>query len=411
MILLQALYNIDSDRQLCEEVGYNLAYRWFSRLALRDTVPDHSSITRIRDRFGEITYKAIFNAVVNQCIKAGLVKAEQVMADGSMIAANASLYAMDERAEKLTHNVSTGFEIDPSKDGLSTKDLRSNSLVGKKISNQTHVSRTDPDASLAGKQGEYKALRHKTHDIIDAGSRVILDCHVTSGNVSEHTIFPDRLMNVQNEFGLAVGEVVADRGYGAGAVLEFLESVDIKSNIPLWSTKVGKSFTKEEGFTYDRHSNTMTCPMNHQMLEAKKMDQDAYLFTLPKSTCGSCPLYETCVNEPQRRDGRGKRIRIHRRQYLFQEVLEKERAPEFKNKLRERMWKMEGIFAEGKSHHGMRKARYRGRAKVQIQVYAVSIVQNLKRLAALALHALNSILRTLFRDSKNPSIFFEFRFA
>jgi transposase len=45
MILLQALYNLNSDRQLCEEVGFNLAYRWFCRLSLRDSVPDHSSIT------------------------------------------------------------------------------------------------------------------------------------------------------------------------------------------------------------------------------------------------------------------------------------------------------------------------------------------------------------------------------
>jgi transposase len=60
MILLEALYNIDSDRQLCEEVGYNLAYRWFCRLSLKDSVPDHSSITRIRDRLGEETYRQIF---------------------------------------------------------------------------------------------------------------------------------------------------------------------------------------------------------------------------------------------------------------------------------------------------------------------------------------------------------------
>ena len=53
MILLSYLYNIDSDRQLCEEVGFNLAYRWFCRLSLKDSVPDHSSLTRIRDRLGE----------------------------------------------------------------------------------------------------------------------------------------------------------------------------------------------------------------------------------------------------------------------------------------------------------------------------------------------------------------------
>ena len=59
MILLEALYNIDSDRQLCEEIGFNLAYRWFCRLSLSDEVPDHSSITKIRDRLGEEIYQKI----------------------------------------------------------------------------------------------------------------------------------------------------------------------------------------------------------------------------------------------------------------------------------------------------------------------------------------------------------------
>ena len=59
MVLLESLYDINSDRQLCEEVGYNLAYRWFCKLSLTDSVPDHSSITRIRDRLGEEVYRDI----------------------------------------------------------------------------------------------------------------------------------------------------------------------------------------------------------------------------------------------------------------------------------------------------------------------------------------------------------------
>ena len=47
MVLLEFLYNINSDRQLCEEIGYNLAYRWFCKLSLIDKVPDHSSIKKI----------------------------------------------------------------------------------------------------------------------------------------------------------------------------------------------------------------------------------------------------------------------------------------------------------------------------------------------------------------------------
>ena len=55
MLLVEYLYGITSDRRLCEEVRYNLAYRWFCRLSLEDDVPDHSSLSRIQGRYGEAT--------------------------------------------------------------------------------------------------------------------------------------------------------------------------------------------------------------------------------------------------------------------------------------------------------------------------------------------------------------------
>lgn len=59
---------------------------------------------------------------------------------------------------------------------------------------------------------------------------------------------------------------------------------------------------------------------------------------------------------------------------------------------------MEGIFAEAKSHHGMRRARYRGRAKMQIQVYMTATVQNLKRLADCLLDDLVAVHREFVRE-------------
>ncbi len=56
MVLVGYLYGIDQDRRLCEEVHFNLAYRWFCRLSLEDEMPEHSSFSRIRDRYGEEIY-------------------------------------------------------------------------------------------------------------------------------------------------------------------------------------------------------------------------------------------------------------------------------------------------------------------------------------------------------------------
>ncbi len=61
--LIIFLYGIESDRQACDEIQFNLACRWFCKLALEDNTPDHSSLTKIRDRLGEETFKKIFEKI------------------------------------------------------------------------------------------------------------------------------------------------------------------------------------------------------------------------------------------------------------------------------------------------------------------------------------------------------------
>jgi len=76
MQLIGYLFHIRSDRQLCEDVHLNIAYRWFCRLNLEDEVLDHSSLTRIRDRFGVKLYQAIFERLVSELRKKVFIKAK-----------------------------------------------------------------------------------------------------------------------------------------------------------------------------------------------------------------------------------------------------------------------------------------------------------------------------------------------
>lgn len=166
MLLIYYFYGIDSDRRLCEELQFNLAYRWYCRLSLADKVPDHSSFTRIRDRLGEESFKKLFLKIVEMCKEKGLVKSESVMVDASLVKADASLDSLKKKGGK--HN---------------EDDDKPSYVKGKKYSNQTHRSISDPDATLANKAGVHKALYHKVHQVSDTESRVILDTHVTSGAV------------------------------------------------------------------------------------------------------------------------------------------------------------------------------------------------------------------------------------
>jgi transposase len=232
--LITHLYNIPSDRQVCEEIQYNLAYRWFCRLSLEDAVPDHSSLTRIRDRLGEQTFKNIFDHVVRLCVETGLVTGKKVMMDGSLIKADAALGSLVPRnTEEQKDSAEPKDPEAPQNTVSNIKDKGpSKSMKGKKFSNETHVSKTDPDCTLAGKVGEPKQLRYKTHCTIDRDSRVILDALITTGaEVDGHQML-GRLDYIEETFCFNIEEATADRGYGYGINLDGLDKRNIRTFVP-----------------------------------------------------------------------------------------------------------------------------------------------------------------------------------
>jgi hypothetical protein len=336
------------------------------------------------------------------------------MVDGSIIRANASLYNMEERSGETAPG--NKQEVDytdttHSKDGLSSNDLRRGDIRGKKISNQTHVSKTDPDCTLAGKASEYKSLAYKTHEMIDADSRVIFDAHVTTGAVSEVSVVCERMDAVKADLNIVVGEAIADRGYGSGDALGGLEQRGIKTNIPLWSTRTGQSLFRDLdfGFTINGDGKGVTCPAGHQMRRRGHDNTHKRIkFHMLSKVCSNCPLAAQCLHGKERTTF-SKTFYISDHHLIWAKTHEKQKSPEFAQKLRERMWKMEGIFGEAKGLHGLRHAKYRGRWKVQVQVYMIATIQNLKRLAAVVLLLFRAIqaafAKTAYRPG-NQKIFF-----
>jgi transposase len=94
LMLAGFLLGIVHDRRLMREAQVNLAIRWFIGYALHEALPDHSSLTRIRQRWGEEVFRRVFTRVVRQCQFAGLVSAETVHIDASLIRANVSMDAL-----------------------------------------------------------------------------------------------------------------------------------------------------------------------------------------------------------------------------------------------------------------------------------------------------------------------------
>lgn len=211
IILIGYIFNISSDRKLCEELRYNLAYRWYCKLEIDDFTPDHSSLSRIRDRYEASVFEKFFDKVVDLCKDYGLVKGERIITDGTLIEANASIESM------VSRNPSESDEAEPRTDVTAP-------LPSKKLSNKTHISKTDPDSSLAKKEGTARSLKYKIHISIDADSRVILDNKVTTGGFHETQIYLDRLAHIKDKYELPILSVIADRGYGSAENIQFLQS-------------------------------------------------------------------------------------------------------------------------------------------------------------------------------------------
>jgi transposase len=139
VLLLQALYSVRSERMLMEQLDYNLLFRWFVGLNMDDSVWDVTVFTKNRERLldGDIA-EAFFQAVLKQARERNLLSDERFTVDGTLLEAWASVKSFQRKDGK--------HSAPPDDPGNPTVDFH-----GEKRSNETHESKTDPDAKLARK--------------------------------------------------------------------------------------------------------------------------------------------------------------------------------------------------------------------------------------------------------------------
>ena len=102
-LLLMALYSVRSERLFCEQLDYNLLYRWFLDMGIEDASFDHSTFSQNRERLLEHDMaRQFFMAVMSQAQSAGLTSSEHFSVDGSLIDAWASLKSFRPKDEKGT---------------------------------------------------------------------------------------------------------------------------------------------------------------------------------------------------------------------------------------------------------------------------------------------------------------------
>lgn len=171
--LLMAFYSIRSERLFCEQLDYNILFRWFLDMNMDEPSFDHSTFSKNRARLiAHDVGHEFLRSVVAQAKALGLMSDEHFTVDGTLIDAWASLKSFRPKDE------GPGDRPPPDDPGNPTVDFH-----GEKRRNATHESKTDRDAKLARKgKGKEAKLSHSQHALMENRNGLLVDLRIAEAN-------------------------------------------------------------------------------------------------------------------------------------------------------------------------------------------------------------------------------------
>jgi transposase len=377
LMLSGFLLGIVHDRRLMREAQVNLAIRWFAGFGLHERLPDHSSLTRIRQRWGADRFRRIFERTVQACVAAGIAKGEVVHADASLIRADVAWESLAVRHVDAMAEANGDDVPDPEKEGR----LRTSKKTGK----FKKVCLTDPDATMAT-TARNRRLKpsYKQHGVVDDVFGVVLDVEITTGETNEGEQLLARLDAVAGTTGAEIATVTADAGYAYAKIFGGLERRGITGLIPTKAEPI-RSPVPLRRFRYDAKHDVLKCPRG-KILRPGEPVKHGRFFHSRRRDCAGCDLAALCLSKGRRTksvvigDDYPALLRARRRRERW--------SDEDQHLYRRHRWRSEGFHGEAKTWHGLARAVRRGLQNMRIQAFLTAAAVNLKRLAAAILATL-----------------------
>lgn len=382
LMLAGFFQGVVQDRKLMREAQVNVAMRWFAGYRLDEELPDHSSLTRIRQRWGEERFKRIFRRTVEACIRAGLVSGETVHVDATLIRADVSWESLTtQHAEKVLTENREGAPEEPPPEGGGTQKKR-----GRPRTRPEHPkkwSRTDPDASMATSRSDQRLEpSYKQHTAVDDLAGVVVDVELMTGQADEGAKLVEVLERVEELTGRKVEAVTADARYSSAGNYRAMERRGTEAVIPPAAEASVPKHLPLRRFKYDPRRG-VKCPGGKWLRRGGRAG-NGWSYRARAGDCRSCPLHARCV--PPSATVRAVKI-VDGYEALLRARRRRERGWQWPAKAlyHRHRWRVEGAHGEAKTQHALRRAVRRGRWNVAVQAYLTAAVMNLKRLAAAVL--------------------------
>jgi transposase len=413
--LIAFFEGITSERRLMEAAAMNLAHHWYLGYDLDELLPDHSSLSKIRSRYGVEAFQRFFERIVELCVEAGLVEGEELYFDATRVEADASMDSLRPRLSLAAarEHVRMVFEENPAGaesqppatpsgpgdasagpemgDAVTPTSSAFRSLIEtyrharrsllrrkhyKRVSDLT-VSKTDPDAKPMRSTGSGSKLGYHSQYVVDGGrARVILATLVTSAAVMENSPMLDLVRWLRFRWRLRPKQATGDTTYATLENIKGLEDDGIRAYLPLpnWSRRPG--FYGQEKFTYVSERDVYLCPRGQELAKrVTKHTEHAHLYQAHAGVCNACPVMSSCTESRK-----GRTILRPFDQAYIERVRRYHETVACRSAISKRKVWVEPLFAEAKTLHGLRRFRLRGIEKVNMEGLMTAAGQNIKRL-------------------------------
>jgi transposase len=237
-LLIGYFEGLDSERGIAWRTADSLSLRKFLGYGLDEQTPDHSTISRTRRLYWLETHKAVFQWVVQVLIEEGLIRGQTVSIDATTLEANAAMKSIVRGDNGQGYEAylkglaqTAGMES-PTREQLARLDRKRK----QKASNQDWQSPSDPDARITRMKDGRTHLAHKAEHAVDLSSGALLALTLQPADHGDTTTMRQTLQETQavsrQSHERGVEELVADKGYHSGAVLQQLHDDAVRSYIP-----------------------------------------------------------------------------------------------------------------------------------------------------------------------------------
>ena len=402
-MLFLEYYATLSDVEVADQCRYNLLYRAFVGLPLSGLTPDDTTLVVFRRRLGAERFRHLFDGLVAQCQVAGLLEHKLKIVDATHVVANVAIpntvnllrearrrlvVAIEADTGEARPDLRQRYETDtfirgvPTAEMLATSTALSEALLEETASvdgadsaearglleqilrpTEGRISSVvDPEARMGHKSPQQRFIGYKLH-VAEDTSELVTTVQVLPGNQHEGAHLLE-LLDEEWAKGVAQPKLVADALYDSADNREGVRATGATPHIPR-----RKHRTVADRFGYDQATDTLRCPQGHHSTHREQL-RGATRYTFSRDVCRGCPVAADC---PPPNSGRV-RVRVTERQLLRMKG-EPSDAPlvEYERK------RIERKFGQAKTNHGLRRARYLGKAKLLIQGLLTFFVVNAKR--------------------------------